>query len=426
MKALSVLRNELSPLGENTDRLHELSSLILCTSADEVKQIMNWDGVNGKSRYQLLDELQGYINPSLMIPRDRLITLINQAFEWQSNKCSYHDNSSASFSLFVDHICDRNLLPTKTISILKGHTDEVWHISFSHCGRYLASSSKDHTCIIWDMETFQRVKLLTCPSQITYSAWSPDDSKLAICGIEKLLLIWDPKKGELLQNLVGHNDQVSSCAWLQDNKHLISGSFDKSLILWNSDGELIQQWNELRIVDMSLNLAGNRLVVMGYDQNIIVYDVNGLRITKISEFQEQSEVRTLTLSKDGRYALINLPRLNNIHLWDLEEQSIVKKYEILNQAEFVIRSTFGGNGGSETFVISGSEDNHIYIWNKEQETLLEVLEGHKDTVNCVQWCPKLNSRMFASASDDKTIRIWGIDENLNSKHLKQNGNHVHL
>ncbi|CAO3643546.1 unnamed protein product [Cunninghamella echinulata] len=429
MKALGVLRNELSPLGENTERLHELSSLILCSSADEVRQIMNWDGANSKSRYRLLDELQGYIDPSMMIPRDRLITLINQAYQWQVSKCSYHDKNSANFSLFVDHICDRNQLPTKTISILKGHTDEVWHISFSHCGRYLASCSKDFSCIIWDMQTFQRVKVLNCPSQITFSAWSPDNSKLAICGLEKLLLIWDPKKGELLQSLVGHTEQVTSCAWLQNNTHIISGSFDRTLKLWKIDsgeGELLQQWNDIRVVDMSLSSTANRLVVTGYDQKIVVYDVSGLMITKISEIQEQSELRALTLSNDGRYALISLPRYNKLHLWDLDEQIVIKRYENLEQAEFVIRSTFGGNDNSETYVISGSDDNAIYIWNKEQETLLEVLQGHQGTVNSVVWCPKPNSRMFASASDDKTIRIWGIEEDLTTNDVKQNGNHVHL
>jgi hypothetical protein len=49
----------------------------------------------------------GYIDPSIMIPRDRLLTLINQAFEWQRSNCLYHNRVKASYSLFTDHLCDK-------------------------------------------------------------------------------------------------------------------------------------------------------------------------------------------------------------------------------------------------------------------------------------------------------------------------------
>jgi WD40 repeat protein len=54
----------------------------------------------------------------------------------------------------------RNEFPTTTISILKDHADEVWHVTYSHSGRYLASASKDGSCIIWDMKVRKRVVCL--------------------------------------------------------------------------------------------------------------------------------------------------------------------------------------------------------------------------------------------------------------------------
>lgn len=49
-------------------------------------------------------------------------------------------------------------------------------------------------------------------------------------------------------------------------------------------------------------------------------------------------------------------------------------------------------------------DNRVYIWSRENETLLETLEGHDSTVNCVSWCP-VEPMQFVSASDDHTIRV---------------------
>lgn len=51
-------------------------------------------------------------------------------------------------------------------------------------------------------------------------------------------------------------------------------------------------------------------------------------------------------------------------------------------------------------------DGDVYIWHRETATLLEMLEGHgAGSVNSAVWNPR-NERMFATCSDDHTVRIW--------------------
>lgn len=56
-QALHVLRTELTPLNQDAQRLHSLSPLLMCRSAEEVKSMAKWDGAGGQSRHNLLSSL---------------------------------------------------------------------------------------------------------------------------------------------------------------------------------------------------------------------------------------------------------------------------------------------------------------------------------------------------------------------------------
>lgn len=59
-QALTVLRNELSPLcSDQHQTLHLLSRFLMCQDAEDLRSRANWDGADGRSRQVLLEQLSG-------------------------------------------------------------------------------------------------------------------------------------------------------------------------------------------------------------------------------------------------------------------------------------------------------------------------------------------------------------------------------
>ncbi|KAJ3062592.1 hypothetical protein HDU98_001529 [Podochytrium sp. JEL0797] len=406
--ALKLLRHDISPLCSDHAALHKLSSLIMCPSVDDFKRKANWDGANASSRATLLTTLQKNIFMGSMLPERRLETLLQQAVEQQAKKCLYHNVPNDSISLLNDHSCPRSTFPTKTTQILTGHSDEVWFLAFSPSGEHLASASKDQTVIIWDAHTFEPVHILRGhEDHVSVVAWSMDSQRLITGSNDRSVKLWDVNNGECLQTYTLHTDTITSLAFLPTTPTtaFVSSSIDKNILLWSLEGHVLHKWNGVRVTDLNITNDGSKMVTIS-DKRIRVFDMSTKE--EILSLQEQDSITSINTSTDGRYALVNVSACQEIHMWDLHENRILRKFTGHKQGRFVIRSCFGGT--AQTFVLSGSEDSNVYVWNREHGVLLECLEGHSATVNSISWNSKMN--LFASASDDCTIRIWRAVSNL--------------
>ncbi|KAL8712912.1 MAG: hypothetical protein Q9225_006852, partial [Loekoesia sp. 1 TL-2023] len=408
-RALLVLRQELRPLEQ--DRVPELQHLssMLGNMPDAVKSAARWDGAKGQSRQLLLQELSRSISPSVMIPQHRLAVLLNQVKQNQISHCLYH-NPSSSPSLFADHMCDRSQFPLRTILELNQSAGEVWAMEFSHDGRRLAASGQATDVLIYDTSMFQVLYRLTNHTdRVAYLAWSPDDSKIITCSHDKTARVWDAPSGQEILKIDHHENPVTAAAWSPDGQSFVTGSLhgNHRLCLWSMNGHPIYNWlGNYRVQDCAISPNGKRMVVISSECQIVVYDF-GTR-EELYCILVKSQMTCVKISRDSRHMLVNMAN-SEVHLIDIDTAGIVRRFLGQQQGEFVIRSTFGG--ADQNLVISGSEDSRIYIWHKENGTLIETLEGHQTPgcVTVVAWNPA-DPCMFASGGDDRKIRIWSKED----------------
>jgi len=316
-----------------------------------------------------------------MVPAHRLVTLLQQAKDYQIHKCLYHLRfADGPHSLLIDHSCDSAAFPSATIRVLSGHKDEVWDIKFSHDGTKLASSSKDSSVIIWDthvslfnitsidIQTWEQLHTLKDHAGGVASLdWSPDDQRLLTASHDHKVKMWytevslflclvDCQTGNLVRTME-HNEIVTVCRWFPDGQTFISASVDKEVMVWNLSGTVLQQWSMDRMFDLAVTPDGSKMVAICNERKLHIYNVLD-SFREVMSYQMGHNMTSVTVSNDSKYVLIN-SMAQEVHLWDIEKFRLVRKYVGQTQEKFMIRSCFGGP--EQNFVLSGSEGMSVFV-----------------------------------------------------------------
>ncbi|KAG1693958.1 WD repeat-containing protein 26 [Nymphon striatum] len=411
--ALNCLRSELTPLNHNTSRIHELSRLMMCNNNEELRKESDWPGKNSTSRKLLMKKLQEFFPPSVMLPDGRLQTLFTQAIKYQKEKCIFHNTKShpGLDCLLVDHYCTKEQFPCETYQVLRCHSDEVWFCRFSNDGTKLATGSKDSYLVLWEIEPetmeFVHKKSLDGHTYgVSHISWSPDDKYIIACGPDDCseIWIWNVPKEELHLKLNrSSEDSLISASWYFDGRKFVAAGTRGQFYLYDLDGSFLESWEGVRVHCVCCTKDGK---VLASDTHNRIRTYNFEELTDSNVIQEDHAIMSFTCNNTGRLALLNIAT-QGVHMWDLEDKCLVRKFQGVTQGYYTIHSCFGGL--NQDYIASGSEDSMVYIWHIKKELPLAKLQGHKKTVNCVNWNPVYHN-ILASASDDGTVRIWGPTE----------------
>ncbi|GJM21981.1 MAG: hypothetical protein DHS20C15_18960 [Planctomycetota bacterium] len=335
------------------------------------------------------------------------------------------------------------------------HAQEITDLALSHDGSLLVSASRDRTVALIDVvagelldtlydydsevlavahspvaERFASaeeagvVRVYSVGSQVpehefdvapevpTRLLFTPDGAQLVAGMASGNLRVWDAWTGRELDRMLGHDDGVSALCSTPDGLRILSGSLDGALLSWDlswgaAQTQLMGHTDSVRSLAAA---AGRRLLSASWDGRARLWDSGALLSLGVGDLPGGGGA-AVALSNSGTLAAAGLNDASRhqdfpLIVWKVSDTGELAEHRrLLGHQEPIHAVSFESSG---RLLASASDDRSARVWDVERGALTRTLEGHGSRVRDVVFHP--SRPWIATASFDESVRIWSLDD----------------
>ncbi|EDO17610.1 hypothetical protein Kpol_1061p35 [Vanderwaltozyma polyspora DSM 70294] len=349
-----------------------------------------------------------------------------------------------------------NLLLQDPFSVLKEYPERLSHtlenplhtecIKFSPVGDYLALGSSNGGVIIYDMDTFKPITVLgtnmgSHTRSIQSISWSPCGRYIITSSRDWFVKLWDLDDPGKNKSELSFDSPVWNCEWFDfEDKLAVATVFEEQnafLIDFKLEPPTVYQIEDRNDIEMENGNVNNK----GYTLTLAIHPKLGnIVITgtskgwiNIFQIQSLSNIKLVHSFKIGNYNIKHIIISENgdklginssdrtIRQYSLKvsndtaneeklqvEIDLTHKYQdVINKLQW--NSIFFSNNSAEYIVASthGSSAHELYIWETSSGTLVRVLEGSEEELMDIDW-NFYNMCLASNGLESGDVYIWSI------------------
>jgi len=203
-----------------------------------------------------LAQHEGYLSCCRFIKDDEIITSSGDStcilwdVETKTPKAIFNDHTGDVMSvsvfdskdMFVSGSCDATAKlwdhrqnGKNCVKTFPGHESDINSVQFFPDGNAFGTGSDDSSCRLFDIRAYMQInkyandKILCGITSVGFSR----TGKMLFAGYDDYnCYVWDTQLGQLVDQLIGHDNRVSCLGISEDGKALCTGSWDTLLKVW--------------------------------------------------------------------------------------------------------------------------------------------------------------------------------------------------
>ncbi|WP_309738942.1 WD40 repeat domain-containing protein [Chamaesiphon sp. OTE_20_metabat_361] len=248
-------------------------------------------------------------------------------------------------------------------------------------------------------------------------SFTPDGTNLVSGSFDKTIKLWQLATGTALQTLRDHQKGVFAIAVSADGKLLASGSWDELIKLWNLEtGTLLENLTQHQASVRSLAISpdSQTLISGSFDCTIVLWNLPDGKVA--TTLTDTEPIAAIALSTDGRI-LASTGDNGTVKIWSLASGLAIAQS---SGNQHCIGSLAIDPDGQT--IAAGTVNGYIVLWQLHQRDraapqieLMQTIKAHAGQINACLFSP--DGQYLITGSVDGKAKVWyrGADRRFGDK-----------
>ncbi|CAO0798105.1 unnamed protein product [Mucor circinelloides] len=232
---------------------------------------------------------------------------------------------------------------------------------------------------------------------------------LASGSTDEIIRLYDVKKRKEYGSLGGHHSgDITDIQF--HGKYMLSASDDHSINLWRTkDWEFLKtlKAHKGRVNSIAIHPTGKIALSVGIDRAAIVWNLMTGRKASVNKLGKEEPMLVLWNPAGDQYAIMFDKTINIYNVSDAKIATTITQTSRLHSMKY-----FHSKKHDKDYIVTGSEDKTIRIYNVTSGECVKEIKGHKLRVKSVTVVESDDRIVLVSVSSDGIVKCWDLEAAL--------------